>query len=105
MYIELVLASPFTRILNPSTTVRCEHIAGEGSLPKKVHSHYLDVVSSIQLVEWIGSCLHPFSCQGFGLSLHERMKEEKWEPSLDLRVTLDHFPDFGQDLEKHIAKV
>lgn len=30
MYIELILASPFAKILNPSTTVRCELIAGEG---------------------------------------------------------------------------
>lgn len=34
MYIELILASPFARILDPSTTIRCEHIAGEDVPPE-----------------------------------------------------------------------
>jgi hypothetical protein len=99
----LILASPLTRLLNPSTTVRCEHITGGGGVnpPKKEHPHYLDVVSSIQVKEWIGSCLYPFSCQGFGLSLQENLKGERPKPSLDPRVTLGHLPEFGQDLEKH----
>ena len=101
MYIELILASLFARILDSSTTIRCEHIAGEDVPPKEVHPHYLDVVSSIQVKEWIGSCLHPFSCQAFGLSLQKAMEGERREPSLDLRATLGHLPEFGQDLKKH----
>jgi hypothetical protein len=101
IYIMFILASPLTRLLNPSTTVRCEHIAGGANPPKEERPHYLDVVSSIQVKEWIGSCLYPFSCQDFGLSLQENLEGERPEPSLDLRVTLGHLPEFGQDLEKH----
>lgn len=34
----------------------------------------MDVVPSIQLMEWIARWLHPISCQGFGLRLHEGRK-------------------------------
>lgn len=101
MYTELILASPFTRILNPSTTVRCEHIAREGGFHGQAHPHYLDVVSSIQVMEWIGVRLHPFSCQAFGMSLPKNIEREGGKSFSDLRATMVHFPEFSQDLEKH----
>jgi hypothetical protein len=58
------------------------------------------VVSSIQVKEWIGSCLYPLSGQDFGLSIQERLKGEGLKPSLDLRVAI-RFPEFSQDLEKN----
>jgi hypothetical protein len=40
MYIRLILASPFERILNPSTTIRCEPVAEEDAPPKEKHPHH-----------------------------------------------------------------
>ncbi|KAI4605370.1 hypothetical protein J4E80_010633 [Alternaria sp. BMP 0032] len=72
---------------------------GANKALKKDWERLKRLLSSIQVKEWIGSCLYPFSGQGFGLSIQENLEGEGLKPPLDLRVAF-RFPEFSQDLEK-----